>query len=278
MRSTSYEMLQRDDYPGISFYDGDKDYVTCDETIFQYFDKNAGEYGDCVLLYNFTRTHDFEFTIMSSRNGRCTIEFWFYVEEASNLSPGVNLLLENHMSVSIIRDINNKDTINALCFPQEYRESVDGIGGMEVYDLFNQATNADKYAFNEGGSRWQFVRCVADGTRKFYYVGDNEETELLPEFLYGGTRNYRPFRFFGQSKYQKFKVQNAKKNPTRIFLRQVRAYAEYIPKELIKIKFYNCTNFTKIWPMRLCFDVSEANWPKTGTLNLYSFPSFCVFQ
>ena len=80
MRSTSYEMLQRDDYPGISFYDGDKDYVTCDETIFQYFDKNAGEYGDCVLLYNFERTHDFEFTIMRAEIGDILLNFGFMLK------------------------------------------------------------------------------------------------------------------------------------------------------------------------------------------------------
>ena len=55
--------------------------------------------------------------------------FWFFVENSSELSPGFNLLWKYHMSITLLRDTSNRNTINAICFPQSYRDDVDEKGG-----------------------------------------------------------------------------------------------------------------------------------------------------
>ena len=51
------------------------------------------------------------------------------------------------MSITLLRDIVNKNTINAICFPQNYRDDVYKKGGQEIMDLYDKALNKDKYAF-----------------------------------------------------------------------------------------------------------------------------------
>ena len=38
-----------------------------------------------------------------------------------------------------MRDTSNKNTINAICFPQSYRDNVDGLGGQEIIELYDKA-------------------------------------------------------------------------------------------------------------------------------------------
>ena len=103
------------------------------------------------------------------------MDFWFFVENSAELSPGVNLLWEYHMSITLLRDTSNRNTINAICFPQSYRDNVDLLGGQEIIDLYDKALNKDKYAFYQGSSKWNFVRCAVDQTRKRFFVNDNLE-------------------------------------------------------------------------------------------------------
>ena len=124
------------------------------------------------------------------------MDFWFFVENSSELSPGINLIWKYHMSITLLRDTVNKNTINAICFPQNYRDDVYKKGGQEIMDLYDKALNKDKYAFYQGSSIWNFVRCSVDQTRKLFFINDNIQLDLEGEILYGTTRNYRPFRYF----------------------------------------------------------------------------------
>ena len=72
------------------------------------------------------------------------MDFWFFVENSSELSPRINLIWKYHMSITLLWDTVNKKTINAICFPQNYRDDVYKKGGQEIYD---KALNKDKYAF-----------------------------------------------------------------------------------------------------------------------------------
>ena len=282
-RSESTNMYQAADFPGYTVRYGYGDPVLCDETIYNYYDEDSNS---CQRHYNIARMPtDYYKTIPSSRNARYSMEFWFFVENSAELSPGVNLLWEYHMSITLLRDTSNKNTINAICFPQSYRDNVDGKGGQEIVDLFDNALNKDKFAFYQGSNMWNFVRCSVDQTRKLFYINDNIQLDLEGEVLYGTARNYRPFRYFKINAYHKLKFQNAHANPTRIFLRQIRCYRDFIDYRLMNMKFLKCgdNNNTdafwisqcKFWPIAFCFDYNElisANWPCTHSRDCFKCP------
>ena len=121
--------------------------------------------------------------IPSSRSGRYTMDFWFYVESGPNLTPGFNLFWENHMSVTMLKDSINTNTINAICFPQSYIDNVDEKSGQDIMIMYDKALNKDKYAFYQGSSKWNFVRCAVDQTRKRFFINDNIELDLEGEIL-----------------------------------------------------------------------------------------------
>ena len=252
-------MVQAADFPGytISFANTNSPKL-CDESDYQYYNEKGN---NCQYHYNLARVdRDLERTILSSRNQRYTIEFWFFVENSAELSPGVNVYWENHMSLTILRDTSNKNTINAICFPQSYRDKVDGLKGQEIIELYDKAINKDKYAFYQGSSKWNFVRCAVDQTRKIFFINDNLELDLEGEILYGTTRNYRPFRNFKLARMHALKIQNARYNPTRIYIRQIRCYREYIDFRLMDLKYINCQYFSSCddkFPFVFCFDFGE---------------------
>ena len=264
---TTY-MYQAADFPGYTLNYGPGEPVLCDETIYQYYNEDKDQ---CERHYNIARMpNDYQMSIPSSRNARYSMDFWFFVENSAELSPGVNLYWEYHMSITLLRDTANRNTINAICFPQSYRDNVDLLGGQEVIDLYDKALNKDKYAFYQGSSKWNFVRCSVDQTRKRFFVNDNLELDLEGEILYGTTRNYRPFRYFKISAWHNLKFQNARFNPTRIFLRQIKCYRDYIDFRLMELKYKACgcsSSSTGYWtscqfyPIVFCFDYGEILWP-----------------
>ena len=205
------------------------------------------------------------------------MDFWFFVENSSELSPGFNLLWKYHMSITLLRDTSNRNTINAICFPQSYRDDVDEKGGQEIINLYDNALNKDKYAFYQGSSKWNFVRCSVDQTRKIFFINDNIQLDLEGEILYGTTRNYRPFRYFKIGAYHPLKFQNSHSNPTRIFIRQIRCYKDFIDFRLMNMKYLRCSingatygywDSCRFWPLSFCFDFSDyyisANWCTTS--------------
>ena len=70
------------------------------------------------------------------------------------------------MSVVMLKDSTNKNTINAIYFPQSYIDNVDEKSGQDIMNMYDKVLNKDKYAFYQGTSKWSFVRCEADQTRK----------------------------------------------------------------------------------------------------------------
>ena len=250
----STEVYQAADFPGYTLNVHPGTPKLCDESDYEYYNEDKDI---CEIHYNIARSSgDKQFNIPSSRNGRYSMEFWFFVENSAELSPGVNLFWELHMSITILRDTSNRNTINAICFPQSYRDNIDGKGGQDIISIYDQALNKDKYSFYQGSSKWNFVRCAVDQTRKRFYINDNLELDLEGEILYGTKRNYRPFRYFKIQEKHLLKLQNARFNPTRIFIREIKCYRDYIDFRLIDLKYkicssdwYNC----QFYPLVFCF-------------------------
>ena len=283
---TTY-MYQVANYPGYTLnFDPGKP-VICDENLYEYYNEKNQK---CERHFNVARMNeDKSRSIPSSRNGRYTMDFWFYVENSAELSPGLSLLWENHLSITLLRDMSNKNTINAICFPQSYKDNVYKKMGQDIIDLFDKATNKDKYAFYKSSSTWNFIRCAVDQTRKRFYINDNIELDLEGEILYGTTKNYRPFRYFNINKNSLFHFLNARFNPTRIFLRQIKCYREYIDFRLMDLKYIACektsNSYVGYWidpcqfyPLAFCFDYGEilgANWPCNDKQSCFSCSSGC---
>ena len=279
-RAKGETMYQAADFPGYTFNYGPGEPVLCDETLYEYYNQ---EHDKCERHYNLARTpKDYSINIPSSRNARYTMEFWFFVENSAELSPGFNLLWDYHLSITLLRDTSNKNTINAICFPQSYRDNVDKKGGQDIIDLYDNALNKDKYAFYQGSSMWNFVRCAVDQTRKIFYINDNLELILEGEVLYGTQRNYRPFRYFKINAEHELKFQNAVDNPTRIFVRNIKCYRDFIDFRLMELKYKVCGNDTvpngywgdcEFYPLSFCFDYGEyvnPAWPCTNARSCFS--------
>ena len=262
--SIGYDMEQPADYPGYTINYSVGSPVLCDESIYNYYDETTNS---CQKHYNMARIpNDFDFSIPSSRNGRYSMDFWFFIENSSELTPGINILWKNHMSITLLRDTSNKYTINAICFPQSYRDDVDTLGGQGIIDLYDKAINKDKFSFYQGSSMWNFIRCSVDQTRKIFYINDNVQLDLDAELLYGTTRNYRPFRYFKINRNNLLKFQNHHDNPTRIFVRQVKCYRDFIDYRLMDMKYIVCGrdgnpfgywDIIQFYPLVFCFDFND---------------------
>ena len=64
--------------------------------------------------------------------------------------------------VNYLLELTFKNTINAICLPQNYRDDIYKKGGQEIMDLNDKALNKDKYAFYQGSLIWNFVRCSVE--------------------------------------------------------------------------------------------------------------------
>ena len=132
--TTNTELMNQTAYfPGYSLNFDTGSPTLCDESSYQYYNEKRNT---CDRHYNLARCNkDIEARVPSSRNGRYTMDFWFFVENSPELSPGVNLYWENHLSITLLRDTFNKYTINAICFPQSYKDNIDGLKGIEIMEF-----------------------------------------------------------------------------------------------------------------------------------------------
>ena len=256
---------QYDEYPGFNILDVIGKYEECDETIFTYLNE---ETESCERQYNIARVGDFSFTLPSSRTHRYTMEFWFFIEQPGQMSNGLNLYWDKHMSITLITDKTSSDVLLGICFPQAYRDKVDGLKGNEVYDLYETAINKDRFYFTGTADTWAFVRCAVDHTRKLFYINENLELDIEGERLHGNVRGYRPFRYFDYYKNSTLKVQNAYINKSRIFLRQLRVFREYLDYRIFDTRYINWdnSNYYNSWISILFTDMrNDVYWSCDGS-------------
>jgi hypothetical protein len=190
-----------------------------------------------LAIYNLNVMNDFTFpNIPSSFTNRWTMDLWIWVETAQQLTAGVNFIWENHLSISIIRDTSSTTSLNAICFPQGYKDNIKGVSSVPIYDVYNSALNKGKELMSGVSSTWTFVRCAVDLVRGTFYV-NNSSGNITNETLYTNVKNSVPFRFFNQSPLQNLIVQNASLNNSRIFMAYLTLYREYIPLAFINMKY-----------------------------------------
>ena len=266
-------------------------YITCDETYFEYL-KVTGEQ-ECIIDYNLNRANDFNATTYSSRTGRYTMEFWFYIETISQMSNGVNFIWENHLSMTLITSNTQSTVINIICLPQAYLDKVEGKASAEVYNTYNKALNKDIFEFYNIDNTWQYVRCAVDHTRKVfrissyedYTVSDedkangvkyqyaNNEKELEPEILHGNTRTVRPFRFFDIKKTSYVKFEHFNINYSRQYMKQFKLFREYIDfriEDIKSINWWTNTNLYNFWLLTFIIDFDVVTYSSSHDYTKYN--------
>ena len=252
-------------------------YTRCDEKYFEYYNE---ELDICERQFNLARALDIELTVPSSRTGRYTMEFWFFVETPIQLTSGVNFYWQKHLSITLIRPDSNNNNTNVICFPQAYRDNVDGLSGLEIYNLIDSAINVASYTKIQSGNKWLFVRCAVDQTRKIYYINDDNDIDdysevhpyktLEPEYLYDKITNYRPFRYFDIERSSRLKIQNIRNNNSRFFLRQLRLFREFIDMAIDKIKFIKFDTYVNEWFMLAYIDFIDSTFSCDKDYNCFT--------
>ena len=183
-----------------------------------------------LALFNLNRFGEITLSMIpSSRTGRYTMEFWIYVEGFNVFSSGVNIIFENHISISLINDSTNDSNLIAYCLPQAYRDKVMNKSGAEMVSVYNKASNKATDTYINSMSTWIFVKCAYDHNREIYYLNNLTETKVNPETTLNGSVTATPYKYFG-TRYVSVFLQNFSLNYTRIFMRVLNIYRDYIPK------------------------------------------------
>ena len=235
-----HQLQQREGFIGYNILTQVPELFVCDEEKYYYYNFETRK---CVRMVNLPRLGDQKFDVKSSTTNRYTMDLWFFVEIPSMFTNGINFIYQKHIGISIIRESNSATSLSALCFPQEYRDNLETKKMQGVYDLYNSALNKEQVVFTNAGQKWNYVRCSVDLSRDIFYMNTNTIKNIIPETLYGETRNVKSFRYYDFQSETKFIIENHQISSTRVFLRYVSLYSEYLPPSLTDMRYMNITDF-----------------------------------
>lgn len=265
------KLTQRTDFIGYSVMKSLPKLPNCDEGVHNYFNFNANI--NCDVMYNLNRLNDVEFpNIPVARTNRWTMEFWVFVEGANDFTKGINVIYENHISISLLAlDINTKD-ITTFCLPQAYRNKVWGLSGNDAYLVYQGAQNRAFETLTGAFSQWNYLRCAFDSDRDLYYYNNKPEAKILPEAFYTDILNVTPFKFFSSSTSKvSLVVQNGNINNTRIFFRTLNIYREYIPQSFdFKYRIMKLFSTLNYYPLVISTDFADYNNNYGGLMYNYN--------
>lgn len=210
--------------------------------------------GTCISFANLANFQDLSFPgIPSSYFGAYTLEFWVFSESQKDMTDGINIIYSNHIGVSIIT--NSSSTLSAICFPQAYRDSIDGLYGTNVYNVYDEAVNSREHVVSTMPGTWSWIRCAVSSYEQVYYISDDTIQELKGELLYQvGSTNYHEYRpyhyFFSNNTATTIKLQNMTRQTKKVYIRNIYAFNDYLPKNYafknLNLKNIASTNFPSL--------------------------------
>jgi hypothetical protein len=169
------------------------------------------------------------------------MEFWFFIESADNFTQGMNLIYEDHMTIStLVHNVNDTD-IDVYCFPQAYRDHLDDTFGETIKERFDNAQNKAGYTYVNGISQWNYVRCAYSFDLLKYYINDEEPKNIYPEIFFNSYKNDKPFKMFMKN-LVKLKINLSKDNFARVIIQTINIYRDYIP-QTIKTQYLRMTPY-----------------------------------
>lgn len=280
---TSHTFQERLDFHGYNVLYQIGNPIWCNETDFTYWNPNIN---NCSRLHNLARLEPIVIQDQpSSRVDRWSMEFWCYIEENFNLTNGINLIYDYQIGITLIRDKTDLSALATLCFPQEYRDNLNGKIGPETFDLYSAALNKEQDTLQNSSSKWNFFRCAVDNSNQVMYLNYLPLKKMIPEYIYGNQQEVYQYRYFDIPIYVDLTLEHAKENKTRIFFKQWRVYREFLPQETMKIKYKDMLLYANIntWPLVFVCDfefpggglpyytIDVDSDPKSANINVYNF-------
>ena len=230
-------LIERTNYFGIGIAINPATWIPCDENIHLFYNIKNNYGCDSIILklnkalYNLNRFNDIVINnIPAARTGRYTMELWIYVDGNNLFNYGINIIYSQHMSISILSDISNPTNLIAYCLPQAYKDVIIGLNGTKFLNVYNSAINKVSETYINGMSSWIYVRCAFDQNREIFYINQQIDKIVIPELTQSQQNTITPYKFFGD-KTVTVTLQNFQLNFTRIFMKSLNIYREYIPRE-----------------------------------------------
>ena len=221
----------KDTFYGYGLLEPIPDTPNCNEGGQMYFSIKMGEGCDTMFNFNiFTEDIVFE-DIPASRANSYTMEFWFYVESADDFTKGMNLIYEDHMTISTLANSIDAHNLEVYCFPQAFRDHLDDIFGENITKRYEEAENKYGYTFENGFSKWNYVRCSYSYDLLKYYINDETPKDINPEIFFNHFSNDKPFKMF-MNNLVKFKINSSKDNFARYIIQTINIYRDYIPQNI----------------------------------------------
>jgi hypothetical protein len=252
------QMTERSNFVGYNVVFSVGNPVTCDEPTHRFYNQGTGS---CDRLLNFNRVQDQVYSsVPSSRTSRYTIEVWIWIEKVDQFAYGMNFIYDRHVGLSILMNQTTNSALSSVCFPQEYRDDLNGRKGPDVFNLYNTAINKTQDTSSNASSTWCFFRCAVDLSRnRVFYLNQNPNVSIVSETLYGSTQNIKPFRFFDMPQYTNIYVQNMTLNKTRIFLKYLTVYREFMAASLYDLRWKDMKLYATnaFWPLVFTADYEE---------------------
>ena len=267
------QLITKEDFNGYGLLEPIPDVPDCNEAGQLYFSIKLGEGCDTMFNFNiFKKDVEFE-NIPASKANRYTMEFWFYVESADDFRGGMNLIYEDHMTISsLVHNIDDTD-LDVYCFPQAYRDKLDEVFGEKITQRYNEAQNKAGYTFVNGFSQWNYVRCAYSFDLLKYYINDETPKTIENEIFFNSYENDKPFKMF-MNNLVKLKINLSKDNFARVFIQTINIYRDYIPQSIntkyIKMDQYITSNFDNpYYPILFTVSFSENYDVITDKLKYY---------
>ena len=250
------QLVERTNFIGYNILEEIENPIVCDEKEFEYYNVATNQ---CDRLINLPRIGKKAFKVTSSRTQRYTMDLWIFVEIPSSFTNGINFIWDKHLGISVIRESSSLTSITALCLPQGYYDDLSNKKSSDIFTVYNNALNKDQVLFPNANEQWLYVRCSVDLSRDIFYINKNTPKSIIPETFYGTTRNDKSYRYFDIEEQTEFRIENSEYSDSRVFLRFISLYREYIPNNLFDMRFIDIKDyFTKaFWPIVFHMDFNE---------------------
>lgn len=200
----------------------------------------------CKTFYDFSQLGDFTFSLPSSfPQGRYAVGIWIFIQNTSELNDGFNVIYDEHVGLHF----SYSTSLNVYCFPQEYRNNLNGLkkNGVEgATGLSSKATNFYKYSYSNAGGIWIYSFCSVSLPEGKFYFNNNAIQYMKPYGLYnhsGASIDNKPyFRDFSLPPNANYNLilqgGSWSYNKTKIFLKQMSVFNDYIPQSAMNSYFY----------------------------------------
>ena len=236
-----YQFITKEDFNGYGLLEPIPDVPDCNEAGQMYFSIKMGEGCDTMFNFNIFKNDVIFDNIPASRGNRYTMEFWFYVESSDDFRGGMNIIYDEHMTISSLAHNIDDTDLDVYCFPQGYRDKLYNVFGENIKTRFNEAQNKIGYTFVNGYSQWNYVRCAYSFDLLKSYINDKPPQNIDPEIFFNSYQNDKPFKMF-MNNLVKLKINLSKDIYARVIIQTINIYRDYIPQSIqtkyLKIEEY----------------------------------------